>query len=208
MKYTVIYADPPWCYDDKLTHHGGSAESHYPVLKADDLADLPVGDVLADDDCLLFLWCTHPQKAVGLRVMEAWGFQFKTVAQVWVKLNQKKKGLCGWPRMRSPFFGLGRWARGNTEELLLGVRGKPQRQDNAIRQLLFHRRLRHSAKPACTRARIVRLAGDVPRIELFARDEAPGWTQTGLDFDGRDIREYLNGETQKTQLLLWSAATT
>ena len=85
-------------------------------MSIDELCALPV-ETLAEKDCLLFLWATFPQFPEALRLIRAWGFTFKTVAFVWLKLNKKSPT---W------FYGLGYWTRGNAEICLLAKRGKPK----------------------------------------------------------------------------------
>jgi N6-adenosine-specific RNA methylase IME4 len=89
-KYQVIYADPPWHYDDKASSGKRGACYKYPVLETEDVCALPVAD-LADDNCVLFMWATFPMLPDGLRVVKAWGFDYKTVAFVWIKSNKKTK---------------------------------------------------------------------------------------------------------------------
>jgi N6-adenosine-specific RNA methylase IME4 len=85
------------------------------------------------------------------------------------------------------FFGLGRWTRGNTECCLLGVRGKPKRQRNDISQLIISPLSRHSEKPSIVREKIKLLMGDLPAIELFARQEIDGWDCWGNEISGEVI---------------------
>lgn len=96
-KYPVIYADPPWqyrVYSQKGL--GRSAESHYPTMGIDEIRALPVAE-LAEKDCALFLWVTIPCLLEGLSVLQAWGFQYKTIAFVWIKQNKKADSLFwGW----------------------------------------------------------------------------------------------------------------
>lgn len=92
-KYSVIYADPPWQYrvwSKKGT--GRSAESHYSTMSLEDIKALPV-HLLAAKDCTLFLWVTFPLLKEAWPVLEAWGFTYKSVAFVWVKLNRKASTL-------------------------------------------------------------------------------------------------------------------
>ena len=84
--YNIIYADPPWLYEQRKVQ--GAAENHYPTMSIDELCALPV-ETLAEKDCLLFLWATFAQLPEALRLIRAWGFTFKTVALVWLKLNKK-----------------------------------------------------------------------------------------------------------------------
>lgn len=162
-KYAVIYADPPWGYRNKGTR--AAAARHYQTMTLADIKALPVADIAAVD-CALFLWSTFPMLPEALAVIEAWGFQYKTLAFCWIKRNRKSPG---W------FWGLGNWTRSNPEVCLLAVRGRPERVSAAVHSLIEAPVGRHSAKPPQARARIEALMGDVPRIELFARERAPGW---------------------------------
>lgn len=162
-KYKIIYADPPWQYDRNKVQ--GAAEAHYPCMSLDELCSLPIANI-ADDDCVLFLWATYPKLKEALKVIEAWGFDYKSVGFVWVKQNKSGNGY---------FFGLGFWTRGNSEICLLATKGHPRRISNRVFQLIFSPLRTHSQKPDETRHRIVQLMGDLPRIELFARQEADGW---------------------------------
>ncbi|MBS1169538.1 MAG: methyltransferase [Burkholderiaceae bacterium] len=169
-KYQIIYADPPWSYNDKSKHRGG-AERHYRTLKIDDLCKMDVQSIAADD-CALFLWATFPQMAEALKLIEAWGFTYKTAAFTWVKTNKVAPSL---------FWGMGSWTRANAEICLLAIKGKPKRVSAAVHQVIQHPVMAHSQKPDEARQRIVALLGDVPRIELFARQRSPGWDSWGND---------------------------
>jgi N6-adenosine-specific RNA methylase IME4 len=170
-RYGVIYADPPWRYDMK--RGGGVAENHYPTMDIEDICSLPVS-ALADKDCALFLWATFPQLPKALRVIKAWGFKYKTVAFVWIKQNKKAKT---W------FYGMGFWTRSNAEICLLATRGHPKRQSKGIHQLIISPVREHSRKPDEARGKISALMGGIPRIELFARDKAPGWDVWGNEVE-------------------------
>ena len=93
-KYSVIYADPPWSYAA-----GGKKRNvtrHYHTMKPEDIYDLPVQDIAADD-CLLFMWATFPNLEIALETIRRWGFKYKTAAFVWVKRNRKSPGwFWGW----------------------------------------------------------------------------------------------------------------
>jgi N6-adenosine-specific RNA methylase IME4 len=166
-KFNIIYADPPWRYANKGGQ--GVAENHYPTMSCDEICALPVAELAAKDSAL-FLWATFPQLPEALRVISAWGFGFKTVAFVWLKQNRKAKT---W------FYGMGFWTRSNAEVCLLATRGHPKRQDKGIHQFIISPVEAHSKKPDETRNRIVRLMGDLPRVELFARQSPPGWDVWG-----------------------------
>lgn len=105
-RYSVIYADPPWKYQDERCE--GTAADHYPTMRIEDICNLPVQD-LAADNCVLFLWATYPKLKEALQVIEAWGFKYRSIGFQWIKQNRSGKGY---------FFGLGRWTRGNTEPCL------------------------------------------------------------------------------------------
>jgi N6-adenosine-specific RNA methylase IME4 len=169
-KYGIVYADPPWqykVYSDK--GKGRSAENHYPTMTIEDISALPISEIVADD-AVLFLWITFPMLLEGFRVIEAWGFRYKTVAFVWIKLNRKKPSL---------FWGLGFWTRANAEICLLATKGKPKRISAKVHQVIMSPVEEHSKKPDESRKRIEALLGDISRIELFARGKTDGWDVWG-----------------------------
>ena len=171
QKYQVIYADPPWDYQQ--CRLSGSAKKHYPTMRIEELCALPVAEI-TDRDCALFLWATFPQLPEALRLIQAWGFVYKTVAFVWLKQNRK---ALTW------FYGLGFWTRSNAEICLLATKGHPKRQSAGIHQLVISPVEHHSKKPDEVREKIVALMGDVPRIELFARQQTPGWDVWGNEVE-------------------------
>ena len=170
-QYPIIYADPPWRYTAKKVQ--GAAENHYPTMSINELCALPVAE-LAAPDCALFLWATFPQLPEALRLIEAWGFTYKSVAFVWLKKNRKAD---------SWFYGLGFWTRGNAEICLLATRGHPKRQAANIHQIIISPIEAHSKKPDEARDKIVALMGDLPRVELFARQTPPGWDVWGNEVE-------------------------
>jgi N6-adenosine-specific RNA methylase IME4 len=172
-KYQIIYADPPWSYRDKASAGERGACYKYSVLDTAGVCALPIAS-LADQNCVLFMWATFPMLPDAFQVMKAWGFDYKTVAFVWVKTNKKAD---------SDFFGMGNWTRANAEIVLLGVKGKPKRVSAAVRQIVRTPIMRHSEKPNEVRERIVNLMGDFPRIELFAREKISGWDVWGNEIE-------------------------
>lgn len=181
-KYKIIYADPPWQYRVySKKGQGRSAENHYHTMNIKDIKALPV-DKIADKDCILFLWITFPCLKEGIEVMERWGFKYKTCGFNWVKRNKKKNTY---------FMGLGFWTRSNSEVCLIGTKGQPKRVSKSVSQICDARIMEHSKKPAEIRERIVELYGELPRVELFARDKVKGWDSLGDEIDGKDIREAL-----------------
>ena len=125
--------DPPWKYQKNKVH--GAAERHHPTMGIKELCALPVAD-LAAPDSVLFLWATFPQLPEALQLIKAWGFQYKSVAFIWLKKNKKAD---------SWFYGMGFWTRGNAEICLLAIRGVPNGRRRISISLLFHR-LRPTAK--------------------------------------------------------------
>jgi N6-adenosine-specific RNA methylase IME4 len=165
----VILADPPWSFE---VYSGKgkqrSAERHYNTMTLEEITALPVAS-LAADDCVLFLWGVHPELPGALEVMAAWGFTYKTLGFVWVKQNPSGEGL---------HTGMGYWTRANTEPCWLATRGNPQRLALDVHQVIMAPVGAHSAKPAEAYVRIERLLAG-PYLELFARQERPGWTVWG-----------------------------
>lgn len=168
--YQVISADCPWKFSDKRPKHGG-CERHYKTMTALEIAALPVEHTLAAPHCVLFLWAPAALTPDGLMVLRAWGFRFATLAFVWVK-----RGASGKIQI-----GPGAWTRPSTELCWLGVRGKPKVASHSVYQLLEAPRGEHSAKPPECLERMVKLCGDVPRVEMFARTATPGWSRFGTE---------------------------
>lgn len=176
-KYQIIYADPPWKYQlfsDKPPAARKADEQYYEVMDLLDIAQLPIKKI-TDNDCVLFMWATFPAMQTAIKLMKPWGFHYRTVAFVWVKKNK---------RIDSNFMGMGGWTRSNAEVCLLGVKGNPKRVSRSVRQIIETQVIEakigeHSVKPPETRDRIVELMGDIPRIELFAREKTEGWDAWG-----------------------------
>ena len=164
-KYNIIYADPPWSYKVWNKKEHKTAERHYNTMSLEDIKELPLDDI-TEDNCVLFLWATYPQLKEALEVIDAWGFKYKTVAFTWVKRNKKSD---------SWFWGLGHWTRANAEICLLATKGKNKRINGSVHQIIDTKIQSHSQKPEEARVRIVELMGDLPRIELFARNNYRGW---------------------------------
>jgi N6-adenosine-specific RNA methylase IME4 len=180
MKFTCIYADPPWAYR-VYSKRGqkGTAENHYRTTSIQDIYNLDVAEI-AEKDCALFLWVTPPCLPEGLRTIKRWGFEYKTVGFCWVKRNRKSPSL---------FWGLGHWTRANAELCLMATRGRPRRVSRAVHSVVHTPIEAHSKKPDVVRERIVELMGDVTRVELFARERHEGWVCLGDEIDGQDIRD-------------------
>jgi N6-adenosine-specific RNA methylase IME4 len=174
-KYNIIYADPPWKYNSRTISgtKKGNPEDHYNVMSIDSICNLQVNKI-CNDNCILFLWTTYPKYAEALKVIESWDFTYKTIGFQLIKLNKSRIGY---------FFGLGRWTRGNTEPCLIATRGKPKRISASISQIIESPIEKHSKKPDIVRTKIIELVGDLPRIELFAREKTEGWDVWGNEVD-------------------------
>lgn len=164
-KYSIIYADPPWDYKDKKNNDPKMGGITYPTMKLDDICNLPIKEI-SNKDTVLFLWVTMPMLHEGLQVIKSWGFKYKTCGFTWVKQNPKNEGI---------HSGLGHWTNGNAELCLLATKGHPKRVAKNVKQIVLAHRTRHSEKPAEVRDRICKLVGNLPRIELSARQYAEGW---------------------------------
>lgn len=125
---------------------------------------------LAAENCALFMWVTFPYLEEQIKLFKAWGFKYRTVGFTWIKTN---------PKNGKPFFGVGYYTKSNAEVCLLGIKGRMKPITNSISSVIISPRGRHSEKPAEVREKIVKLFGDLPRIELFARVTTPGWTAYG-----------------------------
>lgn len=171
-KYSIIYADPPWSYRDKANAGKRGASHKYPVQSISWIKSLPVSSI-ANENSVLFLWATMPLLQEALDTISAWGFNYKTNAFTWVKTNKKNHSTF--------FFGMGNWTRSNAELCLLGVKGKPKRISAKVHSIVQSPIECHSKKPDLIRDKIIELIGNVPRIELFARQNTVGWDVWGND---------------------------
>ncbi|HYX72399.1 MAG TPA: MT-A70 family methyltransferase [Nitrososphaera sp.] len=181
-KFDIIYADPPWDYNGKLQFDKtstskdkidlsrkifiSSATFKYPTLKLDELMRIPICEI-AKDDCLLFMWTSNPHLAQALKLAEAWGFNYKTVAFIWDKMSHNP----------------GQYTLSNCELCLVFKRGripKPRGARN-IQQLVRSPRKEHSEKPIEVMQAIEKMFPTQERIELFARRKFEGWSVWGLD---------------------------
>lgn len=174
-RYRVIYADPPWQYNDAgvITESDayGRAARHYPSLSIAELAALPIRDC-ADDPAVLFLWVTSPLLAECWPVIDAWGFTYKT-SIVWDKVRHN----------------FGHYVSVRHELLLIATRGSclpdhPTPMPDSV--ISIPRSDEHSAKPADFRELIMRLY-DGPYLELFGRAAVDGWTVYGNDVKPREV---------------------
>lgn len=181
-RFDIIYADPPWHYNGKLQFDKtskskeeidlrqkifiSSATFKYPTLKTSELMKLRVHEI-ARDDCLLFMWTSNPHLSQAIELGAAWGFEYKTVAFVWDKMNHNP----------------GQYTLSNCELCLVFKRGRIPRPRGArnVQQLVRSPRKGHSEKPIEVLKAIERMFPHQERIELFARRKIDGWAVWGLD---------------------------
>ena len=163
-RWPIIYADPPWRYEDpEIASPNRAIENHYPTMTLEEICALPVAE-LASDDALLFIWTTAPKLAECIKVIEAWGFEYRTNA-IWDK----------------EIIGTGYYFRNQHELLLVGKRGNiPHPAAGTQPSSVYReRRSEHSVKPTFFHDMIEKLYPDLPKIELFARHARPGWDRWG-----------------------------
>ena len=171
---SIIHCDPPWAFQNwSEKGEDRNANQHYATMTWEEIRDLPVGH-LASRNCAVFLWCVDPLLDKGFEVLKAWGFRYSSVAFTWAKRTCTGKK---W------FMGAGYTTRANPETCLLGMTGHIERQSAAVRQLIVEPVREHSRKPDRIADDIVKLYGDLPRVELFARIRRPGWSSWGNELD-------------------------
>jgi N6-adenosine-specific RNA methylase IME4 len=121
----------------------------------------------------------------ALKLIEAWGFHYRTVAFCWVKMCESwvdDRQMSWLPPRLEPRLGLGYHTRSGMEQCWLAIRGKGyERVEQGVEQVLHAPLRQHSRKPDEIADRIVRLTGDVPKIELFSRQQRSGWSHWGLE---------------------------
>lgn len=194
MKFSLIEADPPWHFKTYSSKGDRIQQNHYKVMTLDDIKGLPVKEVTTDD-CALLLWGTWPLLPQCLEVGQAWGFTYKTCAFDWVKSTINGH----W------HFGNGYWTRANSEPCLLFTKGKPNRINKGVSQIISASRphdfqyenaliaqvKKHSQKPDEFYKKVELLFGDVPKLRLFARSTRPQWVSLGNEITGNDIKKDL-----------------
>lgn len=178
--FGVVLADPPWRFETwsmgTWRQPRSKRAAPYSVMSGEDIAALPVRDLVADD-AALFMWFSWPQLPEAMALIEAWGFIYKTCAFSWVKAHASQPDF--FRDDNDVQVGLGYWTRANNESCLLATRGTPKRLSAAVRQAIIEPRREHSRKPDCVYERIERLVAG-PYLELFARSgPRPGWVKWG-----------------------------
>lgn len=171
VRYPIVYADPPWRYENPpMGGTNRSIENHYPTMTLEEICAMPVAD-LATDDAMLYLWATAPKLAECMQVIEAWGFEYRTNL-VWDK----------------EVIGMGYHARNQHEILLVAKRGNIPPPEAGKQPSSVHRekRTEHSAKPAFYYEMIEAAYPQLPKIELFCRSPRHGWAVWGNQSETAD----------------------
>ena len=179
-KYNVIYTDPAWEMGSKSKNR--ELVPKYDVMQSKNIIDLPVEN-LADENCALLMWTINAKIPDAIKLIEKIGFRYVGIAFCWVKTSKKT----GKPNCRMA----GNYTLQGIELCLLAIKGSMKTQDRTVRQVLMHPRLYHSKKPDVIREEIVRLFGDYPRLEMFARHNFNGWDVFGNEVKNSiDLSEY------------------
>lgn len=162
-RFATIVIDPPWDWGDEGdADQLGRARPDYATIPHDRLLNLPVADK-ADTDCHLYLWITNRSLPKGFALLEMWGFRYITCL-TWIK----------------PSFGMGNYFRGQSEQILFGVKGsQPLKRKDASTVFAAPRGPNgHSSKPVEFYS-FVESCSPGPYLEIFARSERPDWTAWG-----------------------------
>lgn len=170
-KYNIIYADPAWHIKYlKETKKGFNVyDLPYQTLKDNEIINLPVKNIV-DENAILFLWCIDSRIPILTTLMKSWGFEFKTTGFVWNKIAKTTNGVNAT---------IGKYTRKSCEFCFIGTRGKSLAKIHYQNQYFPQPKTFHSQKPKQIRDMIVTMCGDLPRIELFARQKTDGWDAWG-----------------------------
>jgi len=167
-KYNIIYADPPWHFENGFWDRSASnPSSHYNTMSILDICNLPIASITAIN-CHLYMWTTsrHLMNGDAIKVVTSWGFEPMNII-TWCK----------------PQISLGYYFRNSTEHLIFAKKGKFHTLDRTQNTHFIYSRLKHSEKPPIVKDIIVKCSGNLPRIELFARQKTEGWDVWGNEVD-------------------------
>lgn len=173
MKYSILYVDPAWDYQARTQHNGkantGSADRHYTTMQLSEMKAMDIPSI-TEADALCFMWSSSPHLPQAIELMEAWGFEYKTIAFVWDKQRVNP----------------GYYTMSQCEICLVGKKGRipSPRGSKNIRQFVSEMRTRHSKKPDEIRTRIAQMFPTQRKIELFAREHHEGWDVFGNEVEG------------------------
>lgn len=200
--FGAILADPPWAFPkwSGLAVPARTKDQPYSFMTMSDIGSLPVGGVAAKD-CVLLCWVTWPMLLDCIKVIERWGFSYKTCGFAWIKADNTQPNF--FQEELKVEMKLGYWTRSNSEVCLLATKGKPKRIDAGVRQAIIAPAREHSRKPDGIHERIERLVAG-PYLELFARQKREGWTVWGNQTDkfrervGSNVEAELLGPSSQT----------
>jgi len=191
-RYKIIYVDPPWHYFG-ATDKDQAAGKHYNTMTHEELVALPVRQLI-EDPGVVFMWATGPKLGEAIDLMRAWGFHYRCIGYVWIKTTKEGKVIEGqgirpsFVKQMDEVVLVGSTEPVTDEFVIIGStepRGRTLKiLTESQAQNIFAPRGEHSEKPEEARWRIEELFGDIPRLELFARCQYPGWDVWGLEADG------------------------
>jgi len=191
-KYSIIYADPAWKirYFKETKEGKLSRKLPYKTMTDKEIKKLPIKNI-ATKNAILFLWAVDSKIPLISEIMREWGFKYKTIGFVWVKKAKNTNGT------NATF---GSYTRKSCEFCYIGTKGKYLIKNKNIEQLVVEPKRKHSQKPDIIRNRIVAMVGDLPRIELFARQRYEGWDAWGNEVTNQtqsSLRIRAEKETKK-----------
>ncbi len=181
-KYQIIYADPPWSFTRGVSQDSGRKDriivDQYRTMNKKDIENINVSNI-TENDAVLFLWVTDSHLIDGIELIRKWGFEYRTIAFIWKKITKNGKTCAN----------VGAWTMKNCEICLLGIKGNmlQHKKVNNIFQFVEAERTSHSKKPEQVRYNIETLFGNLSRIELFARQQTPGWDVWGDEVVNEEI---------------------
>jgi len=179
MKYKIIYADPPWSFNNKNTWWSmkSGASAHYDTMNIEDIKKIDINEI-CDENCILFMWWVWSQPQEAIDLVKSWGFKLKTMTAFnWVKQTKLWK----------MFFGMWFWTRAWSECCLIATRWKVKPIIRNMRSVVVAKVEQHSKKPNIFADKIVELCWDLPRLEMFARDKKDWW-----DLFGNECKNSIN----------------
>lgn len=170
-KYNIIYADPAWNIQyPKETKKGiNTYDLPYDVMSDEDIKNLPIKEI-SDDNCILFLWVIDSRIPKVKEIMEAWGFEYVTVGFIWHKSAKTTNGENAI---------MSKYTRKSCEICFIGKRGRCLVKNSTMPQFVSTPKKEHSRKPDIIRTYILKMCGELPRIELFSRHRFSGWDVWG-----------------------------
>lgn len=175
-KYQIIYADPPWNFSGYVRENKNGIsrpQIPYQMMTNEEIMRLPIRNIV-DNNAILFLWVVDSRIKIINELMTSWGFTYKTVGFVWNKIAKTTNGV------NATFS---KYTRKSCEFLFIGTRGKCLATNHTQNQYFPKVKTRHSEKPEEIKSMILKMCGDLPRIELFARTKTEGWDVWGNEVE-------------------------